>query len=336
MNKVTRVMCGFILFSNVFTASAATAVQIDIKSLLNIRPVITYTNGQLMPTTGGIDGGNYSLEATTAAAVAKGYKNPKALPDNGKFPANADHPEVILNFSNDAGTGNQVFRPKNGEKFTITVPDVKYKKMQIFCMGADIKPNEYSTLYCKLIYKDGSTGSASAKINDWFYSNKNGFNLAADMDKWGFNYEPNSHYLFGYNLNPDANKVLSKMEFSKDSTGTVTFWGATGETDSQVPVANVSSDRARNSITFGTSLSKVKFTNVDLAKDHDALIQFAVYDIAGKLLRKINTTVTSVKVNNGYFWDGMTNNIKLSKGNYIVSCKCNGTTQQAIMPMLSR
>src|ERR1700722_14135465 len=71
----------------------STTVQVDVNKLLNARVVTTLTAGQVIPLQTSIDGAGGI--ATQAAAIALNGKAETAVPDDGTFPANADHPEVV-------------------------------------------------------------------------------------------------------------------------------------------------------------------------------------------------------------------------------------------------
>jgi len=229
--------------------STSTAVQIDVKSLLNARPVITYTNGKIVPMSGGIDAGSYSAEATLEAAVQLKNANPIAMPNDGKYAANARHPEVILNFSNADGTSPQVRRTTVNETFNFVVPEVHYTKMQIFAMSSGMSP-----ITVTLNYSDGSTDVKNLQVIDWYNypgapaETTDRFNLDVNLDKWDQNNarsEQYNHYLYGFDLAPNSNKTLKSVTIAVISGGCFTFWGATG----------VSLDMSPSSVTFDGSTS---------------------------------------------------------------------------------
>src|SRR5258708_5430768 len=79
-------------------ARADQVVQVPVDALLNARAVTTLTGGRLVTWTVGIDG-NGSADGYLTAAASKFHNDPpalKALPDDGRFPADARHPEVVL------------------------------------------------------------------------------------------------------------------------------------------------------------------------------------------------------------------------------------------------
>jgi hypothetical protein len=209
--------------------AAADTVQIPVGTLLNARPVTTLTGGALIAWTEGLDG-PYSGEATASAARRMGDAVPKALPDDGFFPATSRHPEVRLHFDNADGTGKQVRRSMEADTFSFAVPPGRYRRLMVFCMSA----NGASSLSARIDYSDGSEERALS-VPDWFNpvaeSDPNRFNLASDLAKWdqaNRKTEPDHHYLHGLELNPMATRTLNRVRIAKTRAGVLTFWGATG------------------------------------------------------------------------------------------------------------
>jgi hypothetical protein len=208
---------------------AAQTIQVDVQALLNARPVTVISAGKLVSWTEGLDG-NYSGEATMAAGKLMGDAVPKALPDNGKFIANDRHPDVVLHFSNEDVTSMQVRRSMTTDTFSFAVPVGKYSKMAIFSMSA----NGSSQLTVQLIYTD-EVETRNLTVPDWYNLLPDGdaarFYLAYDLAKWtkdNKKSEPDHHYLFGLDLNPNSSKTLTRIKVGKSSAGVHTFWGATG------------------------------------------------------------------------------------------------------------
>lgn len=210
-------------------ARGAETIQVDIRPLLNARPVTVVAAGKLVSWTEGLDG-DYSGEATMAAGKLMGDAAPKALPDDGRFPATDKHPEVILHFANEDATGKQVRRSMGADTFTVSVPAGRYSRMAIFCMSA----NGTSSLAVQLRYADGSE-SRALTVPDWFNPLPAGdasrFHLASDLAKWdkgNRKTEPDHHFLYGLDLAPAEGKTLLSFKVTKTAAGALTFWGATG------------------------------------------------------------------------------------------------------------
>src|SRR5271168_1348538 len=126
-------------------------VQIDVRTVLNARVVTTFSDGQVVPLKIDIDGAGGV--ATAAAAAALGSTNPHTVPDDGHFPANADHPDVVLNFSNADGTSDQVRRSPQDDDYSFDVPPKNYARMMLFFTSGAAGP---AALRIVLSYQDGT------------------------------------------------------------------------------------------------------------------------------------------------------------------------------------
>lgn len=217
-----------VLFAGM-AAGAAETLQIDVRPILNARPVTVVAGGKLVSWTEGLDG-DYSGLATMAAAKIIGDAVPKALPDDGRFPATDKHPEVVLHFANEDAAGKQVRRSMGADTFTVAVPPGRYSRLAVFCMSA----NGPSSLSVQLRYADGSE-TRSLTVPDWFNPLPAGdaarFHLAYDLAKWdkaNRKTEPDHHFLYGLELTPAELKSLLSFKVSKTNAGALTFWGATG------------------------------------------------------------------------------------------------------------
>lgn len=205
-------------------------VQINVKELLNARPITTFGRGKLTSWTEGLDG-DWSGEATFAAAQAMGTATTNALPDNGSFPADARHPEINLNYSNTDEHNPQVRRSEGTDSYGFAVQEEEYAKMILVFMSA----NGSSRLNVSLAYQGGLSEGKNIEVPDWYNpipaSDRSRFNLASDLAKWTKSNEmsePNHHYLYGVELDPMPGKKLERVTISKSPDGTLTFWGATG------------------------------------------------------------------------------------------------------------
>src|SRR5258706_7258983 len=99
-----RVVATILVLGVARRARADEVVEVAVDALLNARAVTTLTGGRLVPWTVGIDG-NGLADGYMTAAASKFHNDPatvKTLPDDGRFPSDARHPEVVLHFSNDA------------------------------------------------------------------------------------------------------------------------------------------------------------------------------------------------------------------------------------------
>lgn len=179
-------------------AHADTVVQIPIDSLANARPVSTVSGGvvTIWSPGQGVDGGDGFVTASvfslflTAHPTFFGAGNPMggALPDDGSFPANADHPLVVLHFSNtDSTTSPQTFQILAEGTSEVAVPQATYSSLYlIMTSSGGGQPN----LSVTLKYADASTAMVPVPLNDYdtnlsaSTATVTFFNLAPGMHKW--------------------------------------------------------------------------------------------------------------------------------------------------------
>ena len=151
--------------------------------MLDTRSVFTLTNGTIVPFTLAIDGGNGDVGtgaqngfATKAVAMMKSPGNvANALPDDGHFPADANHPEVVLSFSNAADATspqNHLVKPPitpttPGSSFTfLGEPAATYSKLFLFFHGGQQRDDGFAKI--TLTFSDATTDVTSAMIPDFF------------------------------------------------------------------------------------------------------------------------------------------------------------------------
>ncbi len=213
-------------------SSKPSAVQIDLGGLLNARVVFTESRGILQPADHSLDHGNSSLLITKSAMEISraGQLNP--LPDAGFFAANNDHPDVQLPYGV-AGSGPQVHQSRDRtETYSIPAPPNHYGQMQLFFISAD-GPTPISV---RLQYADGSADLRTTTVPDFYFlltpADKDWFVLAEDFGKvnrQGRMTESVHHFIHGFNLNPDPNKVLQRIEITKgNSKSVLNLFGVAG------------------------------------------------------------------------------------------------------------
>jgi MYXO-CTERM domain-containing protein len=228
-------------------AHADQTVQVPIDALLNGRTVTTLTGGVLVTWTAGVDGGG-GADGYLTAAASKFHNDPagvKALPDDGKFPATARHPEVILHFANAADAASQQTHFVKGMgDFTFAVPAATYSKMFLFFTSSE----GGSALKLTLTYADATVDVVNQTVPDYFNNIADTdpvfFNLAADLAKWNKQNniaEMNHHNLDGMEIHPTATKMLTGIKVEKSANGYLVFWGATGIATSAVTFTDAGS-----------------------------------------------------------------------------------------------
>jgi hypothetical protein len=220
------------------TARAETVVQVPLPDLLDARSVTTLTNGNLVVFTLPTDGGMLqNAFATQAVATLKGKPTENALPDDGKFPANDRHPDVVLHFSNDtAPTSPQTHLVKPTDEITFPVPVATYSKFFLFVNGAA----GGTKLTITLSYED-AMDVQSATVPDYYAdvsaSDPVIFNLATNLAKWDRNTainEAGHHNITGVTLTTLADKKLTSIKVARSLDGNLVFWGATGVATSDI------------------------------------------------------------------------------------------------------
>ena len=220
------------------TAHAETVVQIPLTGVLDARSVTTLTQGNLVVFTLPTDGGNLqNAFATKAVAMLKGKPVANALPDDGKFPANDKHPEVVLHFSNDADAASPQTHlvPVSG-MFTFPVPAATYSKFFLFFNGAA----GGTTIKVTFTYTD-AMDTQNATIPDYYSdpTDPTVFNLAPNLAKWDKNTtinEADHHNINGVALTTMPTKMLTSVKVERGAEGNLVFWGATGVATSDVAV----------------------------------------------------------------------------------------------------
>ncbi len=223
----TGLIISSLIISAGYVWQADKVIQVDIKGLLNARPVTTLTNGKLATWTKGVDRQNGYL--TLAAAQANGETNPKAIADNPLIPATAQHPAILLHYSNKDGVGNQAKLMDDTVSVAINIPKGKYKDVYVCLTSAYGKSN----LQCNLVYADG-VEAKRVTVPDWYNDvpdNDPDFSYVVhDLGKWDIKNkltEADHHNIHALNVHPDAKRALTGVRLKNLSKTYVLFWAAT-------------------------------------------------------------------------------------------------------------
>jgi hypothetical protein len=204
-------------------------IQIDVSDLLNIRPVTTLTNGELIPWTKGVDHENGYL--TLSAAFFNKETDPKAIPDNPLIPANSHHPQILLHYNNNDGIKYQArLLADTGGTFTLKVPKHKYSDIYLCLTSAYGK----SKLQYELVYADGVL-TKNITVPDWANDvpdNDPDFSYVVhDLAKWSNKStltETDHHNIHALNIHPGGGRVLTAVRIHNLSKTYMLFWAATG------------------------------------------------------------------------------------------------------------
>ncbi|WP_183563243.1 hypothetical protein [Mucilaginibacter sp. SP1R1] len=230
--KYLLLIFGILAANFAYAQKTGHAIQINIDTLLNARPVTTLTHGKLVTWVKGIDGdGQGDGYLTTAAALFNGDKKPHALPDNSFIPAEPEHPPIALHYKNSDGNKFQAMYLSGVGSFGFYVPQKKYVNMYLCLTSAE----GGSQLQFELTYKDG------VQIKDFLLPDYYNDIVARDsclsyvvhdLAKWDNKNkmaEENHHNIDALNIYPDPNRVLVHIKVKKGAAGYLIFWAATGE-----------------------------------------------------------------------------------------------------------
>jgi hypothetical protein len=267
-------------------ASGADTVQVNIKSILNGRAVSTYSNGKIYTWTMGIDGGGHGdgYGTHTAALHLTPPYTGHTLPDSALYPANANHPTMILNFSNSDSLGQQTHYLLNLDSVTFSVPQGNYSNLY-FAMTSSEGASTFNVL---LNYSDGAVTS-TVNLPDYDQGLTSGvFYVDSGMEKWGPQNNPgdnNGHALTGFGVTANPAKTLTSVKILKKTSNYLVLWGVTGvgsniTTSVSQQASKVSSDAVR--ILNGRD-GRVKFLNVKTGAE------LSVYSLSGERVARVTS-----------------------------------------------
>jgi hypothetical protein len=215
-------------------ARADIVVQIPIDPLLNGRPVTTFTDGKVIPWTAGQ--GLDAMDGLVTSAVEKALgQTGVALPDDGTFALDANHPEAVLHFSNDAlATSRQSYFLNGPGDFQFAVPQATYSRLFLYMTSS----YGASPLTITTTYAGGQPSTTSFMLPDWGTGEALPtnppifFNLIAGMHKWtpeDQQVDSPVHTITGVVISPDSNRTLTSVQVHSSATMQhLIFWGATG------------------------------------------------------------------------------------------------------------
>ncbi|MDP9078385.1 MAG: hypothetical protein M3O71_13210 [Bacteroidota bacterium] len=231
--KPLSFICSFLVLSfSTGIMQKDKVIQFDLSSILNARPVTTFTGNKLTTWTKGIDGGGSGDGyLTLSAALFNGDKNPHALPDNSLFPTNESHPPIKLHYSNTDTLNKQTCNISGEGKVEFAVPKSKYKTIYLALTSSEGPSN----LTINLTYSDG-TASQDFALPDYYddlKSNDPNFcYLAHDLAKWGNKNnmtEKDHHNIDLLKVKVDSKRTLKKIGIVKSKQGYLVFWAAAGK-----------------------------------------------------------------------------------------------------------
>jgi hypothetical protein len=248
-------------------AAADTVVQLNVDSVLDGRSVSTVANGIVTPWSAG-DGLDAEDGFVTTAVetilktqgkTADGKVDP-ALPDDGSFAANAQHPAIQLHVADTAPATSpqthEVPRAGGAQSFTFDVPPATYAKMFLVITSSygagdltvtlSYAGNAAPTVE-KIALPDWGVGGAAA--GDPVF-----FNLIQGLHKWTSTdqeVDTPTHGITGVTLSPTPTATLTGIRVEKTNDAQVVFWGATGVATSAVSIDAGGTDTSTDGVGGG-------------------------------------------------------------------------------------
>jgi hypothetical protein len=174
----------------------------------------------------------------SSSLATNDVSNPlKGLPDNGQFPANDDHPLVVLKPFNTSPAANNAWKATvlGTTNFPVT-PSGQYSVLHVFATAGGASPSDPASMQVTLTYSDNTQSSpVSFEVPDWFGNvSGSGYYLRDGMDRWNGSYEPvNDAAVFGFPVQADPSKTLTSISINVTgipSGGVFALFGATATT----------------------------------------------------------------------------------------------------------
>jgi hypothetical protein len=174
----------------------------------------------------------------SSSLATNDVSNPlKGLPDNGQFPANDDHPLVVLKPFNTSPAANNAWKATvlGTTNFPVT-PSGQYSVLHVFATAGGASPLDPASMQVTLTYSDNTQSSpVSFEVPDWFGNvSGSGYYLRDGMDRWNGSYEPvNDAAVFGFPVQADPSKTLTSISINVTgipSGGVFALFGATATT----------------------------------------------------------------------------------------------------------
>ncbi|MCB9685877.1 MAG: thrombospondin type 3 repeat-containing protein [Alphaproteobacteria bacterium] len=203
--------------------SDAPCQGIDLSAVLIHDTVVNDGNG-LDLTRDVMDASGFDF-LTQSVATAAGAALGQGLPDDGFFPADAQHPDLQLGWSNDDdGPNSRILR--QGESLAFAVPPGSYTHLQLYALSTE----GASTIQVVVTYDDATRDSQAITVRDWYDDvvTANQYQLVNGLDRYG-NLgwtDANDPCLYAIELNPDPARLVVSVDVSQPSTDWFVFYGA--------------------------------------------------------------------------------------------------------------
>jgi len=209
--------------------------HLDISPLFNADQIVNFSGGSLDTTQDGIDAGG-QVYMTASAAAHIGGSAGTGLPDDGLFPHTPLGFPVQLGYSN-ADDGPNAIRLTGGQSVSMTLgaaDQLIYGTLYLFATNG----SGDGQLRVDLGYEDGSTGSQTFVIDDWFNDGnqiapRGGALFVDGLDRCyrtGTSFHnANDPGIFAIPLQTSFEKRLTSITFTRvGGSGVTTIFGVSG------------------------------------------------------------------------------------------------------------
>ena len=281
----------------------APPVQFDLTSVFDRDVIINYTGGVTDTTQDALSssGGWVDTLITQSFATFKAGANGNGLPDNGFFATNTYHPDVQLGYNNTNNGNNAKVLTTNGTSFNFAVTPNQYSEIHLFATST----NGNAGMQVTFNYSDGTTGTVTATVPDWFNEiteTSSSYYLIDGMDRsndtTGTSYhDANDPALFGFMFNPNPAKTLQSITVLKTSGTTVDnylgVFGSTGVLETTPPTATTFTP-ADNATNIAVAANLVVTLSEAVQKGTGNIVIKKVSD--NSVVETINVTSTNVTV----------------------------------------
>lgn len=198
--------------------------QIDLSSIFTVDVIIDHANGGYDTSQLPVDASGYVL-LTQSAEDTLFDAGHTGLPDNGFFPANSDHPDVLLGYRNtDFGNNARRLSPPN-DAVTIQLPHRIFHRLQIIGISTEGTTTHTATIR----YLDGTESAETITYDDWYttklgtrsYRLVNGLDRASIGDNRGYPYPDlftRGFAVSGIDLTPNTTRMAQDVTITCTST----------------------------------------------------------------------------------------------------------------------
>lgn len=220
-------------------------VDFDLSGIFNGDAIINYNAGAIDTTQDPTDvSGNTFL--TDSAAQSFGAAPGNGLPDNGFFPANADHPNIQLGYSNDSNALNAWQTASLGEILYLTPPVIgRYSDLHLFFSASASCPIHVTLQYLDSTFSTPTqylvpAWDSGAAPTTPIYTLFGGCDYAAVNGTGYVNATPPAQQLYGLKITPDSTRVLHSIKIERDvSSSRLSIFGAHGTTVANATFSHV-------------------------------------------------------------------------------------------------